>query len=191
MKLLSLLLVSATLVAGTPDTKWSWGPTGSVNWATSPSLKEISNEKPALAVGAHVSYKLSPKQVIRLRGDYTAFPSHLTKYPATTFRTKAISTTTEVDYLLFPKKNWYLTVGAGASFWSNQFSGYVPKYTGRKNYVADPDTCQPLVTAGTGYVFPVRKSWVKSVALEARLLSTQLSGSLKSNTAQAGLVVSF
>jgi hypothetical protein len=191
MKLTALaLFLTLPMLAG--DSPWSFGVQGSLNKATSPVLKEITNDQFGLGGGLNVTYKFAANQAVRVRADYTAFPTHLTKYSNVyTLSTKANTITSEADYLLYVKKNWYLTAGAGVSHWQNQYHGYYAKYFGRMDVLQDASVTQPLVTAGTGYEIPFNKIWFKKITFEARYLDTQLSTSAKSNSVQAGVMVSF
>lgn len=196
MKLLTSLFLSTALVAGTPvknvPSNWTFGVTGGVVRATSDALKEVTNDKAGLSGGLHATYKFAKNQAVRVRADYSGYPTTYTKYTNVyTLSTKANVITGEADYLFYPKKNWYLTAGVGASHWQNQYHGYYAKYFGRKDYLEDASVSQPLVSVGTGYEIPVNKLWVKTVAVEARFLATQFGASAKSNAAQVGVVVSF
>lgn len=185
------LLLGTVLMAGAPS-KWTFGPTGSVNWATSPALKEVTNEKVGLGGGLHATYQFAAKQAIRVRTDYVGFPTTVRKFSNVyTLDTKANLWSGEVDYLYFVTKKVYVQGGFGVAQWQNQYYGKYPAYFGRKNFLEDAAVKQPIVTAGVGYQIPVGKLFVKSVALEARFVSTQLAGSANANTVQAGLVVSF
>lgn len=190
---LTALLLGTALFAGSPpESKWTFGVNGSVSKATSPALKEVTNSKGALGAGLSVTYKVAPKQAVRVRSDYTGFPTYTQHFiSGYALSTKANLWTGEVDYLYFPTKKVYLQAGYGVSQWQNQYYGQFPPSFGRKAYLQDADVKQPLVTVGAGYQIPVNKWLVKNVALEARLLSTQFAGSANSNTVQAGAIVSF
>lgn len=186
------LLLGTALMAGAPQSKWTFGPIGTVNSATSPALQEVTNKKNGLGGGAHVTYQFSPKQAVRLRSDYVGFPTTVRVFsPVYTLRTKANLWSGEVDYLYSVTKNFYAQAGFGLGQWQNQYTGTYPAYFGRKNWIMDADVKQPLITAGVGYKIPVNKLFVKNVAFEARFVSIQLAGSSNANTVQAGLVVSF
>lgn len=190
--LIATLFVGVSLSAAAPESKWSFGLGASVGSPTSYTLRHIANDDVALGANGSVTYKTG-RQAVRLRTDYIAWPlqSNTAVTTAPPFYQKARLWTGEADYLYFLTKRLYVQGGVGVGHWDNSYKGYNRTLFGTRNYLNPAEVNQPLVTAGFGYNLPLSGFGIKSTSAEVRYLSTQISGSAKTNMVQTGITLNF